>query len=684
MADEKQDRNIVAELTATTNVNPNIFKKGKQPIFSSEELQQASQITFTEDDILDFKASGIDLPDTLKPQNFNTAFEFIRRGVSANKLLVGTKHAAEKGVINEAGETSLYNTAYLVAVFEDFDPNLTKYAQYYGNPEVEFKPAPAEYQLPRNNQMLLQVQNNIISPIKQGASRLFGEVKSKLATKFKSFAKDALRKVGTKVAKALVKKIPELAIKIGLETAAAGATGGISLVIEAGRKLLSYAKKFGSFLMRKFKEWTGSRDTTEAIFKTGLVAAIGGTVIGSSAMTALGIAGTAVGGTGMAAKLVPNSIIGNARAVGQTFLATLPAYGKSIADSALIIILAIPLFVAFCIFIINSSAYMVPPGPDITSKFRTVGDLYIDVLKLPDEPGPHKNNITIAVNYTVTITAKKSVLEQLSFSDSCDIYTENGTPICPQPRNIEAGFQSGDKTSYDTIEEAIPETNVISPSDPYIITYTITYSGLTDALVVDSFDVSARTEGQDVTATGVADVIFGNPPTGCFVISPAANAWPGAYERNMQSAITSLVSGHPTFAVKACSGGTINLCYNPGAMDPGYWGRHLHASNCDIAFSSGGLTTESNALYILTHEVSHHLQAVQPSLQSAYESSGAIGELPLCSYSNTTSPAEGFAEGNALYVQLPSYWGARCGTGSTFQQLYPEHYQFAKRTVFFE
>jgi hypothetical protein len=207
---------------------------------------------------------------------------------------------------------------------------------------------------------------------------------------------------------------------------------------------------------------------------------------------------------------------------------------------------------------------------------------------------------------------------------------------------------------------------------------------LTDALIVDSIDVSARTEGQNVTATGVADVIFGNPPTGCFVITDAAQPWEGR-DRYMYEAITNLVQNHPTFSAKVCGRGTVNLCYDPGAMDPGYWGRHLDTAECDIAFSDGGLGSLQNALYILTHEVSHHLQDIQPSLQQAYEGSNAVSELPLCSYGGK-DPAEGFAEGNALYVSLPSFWSTPnyCGTTASFQQLYPEHYQFAKDKVFFE
>jgi len=201
-------------------------------------------------------------------------------------------------------------------------------------------------------------------------------------------------------------------------------------------------------------------------------------------------------------------------------------------------------------------------------------------------------------------------------------------------------------------------------------------------LVFDSLRVSATTEnGIQDHSTGSASIIIGDPPTGCFSFPDSQHVWPSDYRAQMQSAAANIASQHPSFMAKVCSGGDVPLCYD--STPNSYWGWHVHGdlgNGCDIVFYSGSFTSQVNTEFILGHEVSHHLQHIQPELQVEYEHSLAVTELPICSYAETIDPSEGFAEMNGLYIGIPSHWSSRCS--GTYQDLYPENYRFAQDHVF--
>jgi hypothetical protein len=194
-------------------------------------------------------------------------------------------------------------------------------------------------------------------------------------------------------------------------------------------------------------------------------------------------------------------------------------------------------------------------------------------------------------------------------------------------------------------------------------------------LVVNTFTVTADTdEVQDTTATGVASIIIGNPPTGCFV--PVGNNWPGGTLSMVNRTITALVGRYPLYAARVCSGfSQITIRYAPGTC--GAWGCY---SGGNITLTSGGLGNEVNALYILSHESGHALADGTGSFYQAYEDAAGVDqERPLCTYSAAALYVEeNFAEAIGLYASGKSF---PC-LGGSFQSRYPYHYQFVDEELF--
>jgi hypothetical protein len=341
--------------------------------------------------------------------------------------------------------------------------------------------------------------------------------------------------------------------------------------------------------------------------------------------------------------------------------------------------LAIFIFtVIIMVVIINLGSFVVPPN--LIS--RASDSLYISVEKTPAPPGPFSNSqlsgTGFVVTYTIIVSPRRGGLRDISFEYGCNVYKEGSNPNCP---NIQDLTVNG--TAYATFQDIPPQT--ITSSEQLTITYTSRYSGngFTDSLVFDSIRVNATTEtGIEDHATGSASIIIGNPPTSCFTFSDNQNPWPSDYRAQMLSAAANVASQHPSFLAKVCAGGDVPLCYN--STPSSYWGWHIHGglgNGCDVIFYSGAFTSQTDSEFILSHEVSHHLETINPSLYATYlDSANVINELPMCSYTATTDPIEGFAEMDGLYVHLPSYWGFRCN--GSFQDLYPNHYQFAQDHVF--
>jgi hypothetical protein len=374
---------------------------------------------------------------------------------------------------------------------------------------------------------------------------------------------------------------------------------------------------------------------------------IGGTTI--TAAFGGGVAGLTVAGIG--------------KGIGKV-LGTLGKFTVKVAIIPFLISLPVfSLIVVFILFIINSGAYVVPGDASITNSTNP----YISVEKTATPSGQLASPTLIT--YTVTITAKKDALSAINFSNTCQGIKKGGGNIdCKNLEQIPAPPAS------------------ISPGSPFTFSFTSNYnSKFQDMLVSDTITVNAKSnEGGKVTDVGSASVCFGNCPLDCFAFPE--KYWQGGNDvQNLKSLLTgaasTLASQYPNFAQKTCAAGTINLCYNPGAFAAGFFGFHEHSSTCDIDFNiRSAAYGPEGVLFLLTHEATHHIQAIAGHYLVEFEDRVAPTEPSVCTYGGSVSE-ESMAEGDALYVARPII-DANFACLTNYQSQYPKHYNFAKSVMF--
>lgn len=421
----------------------------------------------------------------------------------------------------------------------------------------------------------------------------------------------------------------------GAETAAAGAglaAGPPGWIVAA----VLLVKKIGSWLVRtakgfftKITRWLTGDESKELRWLALASAFIGGLILIQQGLLLIGSALTATGGVGLLGELVvkvkglktQTSSLGESIKIGLMSV-VLPA----ITTPLVIALVATPLIIALIIFIINASAYLVPPA-----SFSLVSENpYIEITKEPSPSGSFKNNdLPLEITYTITIVAKKSTLTNVSFEHKCEILKEGGVMSCPAP-----------------MPDEIP--TIISPVEPYVFTYTTTYSGghYQNSLVMNTFTITVLADNQtETSASGASSIIIGNPPTACY---KTEGNWPAAELASIMGAIANLRQNYPAFVSKVCAAyPEVKLYFDPPKVC-GAWG--CAPGGNIIYFNSLGLGNLRNATFILAHESGHVLAYGNPSLYSAYLSfPGTLSELPVCSYGGT-SAAEGFAEAIGRYT----------------------------------
>jgi len=436
----------------------------------------------------------------------------------------------------------------------------------------------------------------------------------------------------------------------------------------------------------------------------GAVAGIGAFIVG-------GLAAGVIVGVGVG--VLSAASIGGVTVVGVVgeFIGFLAAAGASllavILAPFLILIFVLPIVIALVLFIINAGAYVVPPGatgittsgPGITSNPGTVttgtgtytppGSVvgntnpYIDVQKTASPNGSVVSPQLIT--YTITVTAKIDALTITSFTPDCQAIHQNGTTtICPP-------------------EQAFPAPGtVVQPGTPYSFTISINYdSSYQNSLATNSVKVDANSvSGGTVSATGVAQVCFGSCPTNCLDLSDPSwqqDSTSLASLAHVTNATTQLVARYPNYANKFCAAGTIKLCYTtnnpapaPGCVGGWYAEWFGTGGACNVRFNYCGIKSDNDALFTLAHELTHWI--VNDAGGSKYQTDfvgrvWAQGETSLCSYPGTVpsatnllanAQAESLAEGDGLYVAIPS-WGGCIGNYATH---YPLHYNFAQTEMF--
>ncbi len=349
--------------------------------------------------------------------------------------------------------------------------------------------------------------------------------------------------------------------------------------------------------------------------------------------------------------------------------------GIAIATPVIVTLLVLPPLVAFIILVINNSAYVVPPSP-YSSQNGGADNPYMLVTKTANPTKLDNSDSNQTVIYVVTVKALKGNLTNVNITGSeCTVTKKNDSnpPGCPT--------------------EVFPEitNDSISPNEPHTFSFTGIYNGdFSDSLIYDSITFTATAEdGTEVTTSGSASVCIGDCPRGCFEISNENEQWPTGYTSTLEGAIGDLVSKFPNFVDKACSDNpTIKLCYttkNPSPIGDALcvnniYAIHAHNTNgCDINFNQCGVRNNiKDASFILTHEISHHIQKLDGGdMVARHQNSGATNELPLCSYSGTQGNTyEGSAEANALYATGGTASFSTCSMN--FQSQYPKNYRYAQ------
>lgn len=340
----------------------------------------------------------------------------------------------------------------------------------------------------------------------------------------------------------------------------------------------------------------------------------------------------------------------------------------TIATPVIVALLIIPPTVAFFMFVINSGAYIVPPS--YYSSTIGADNPYVLVTKTAEPSKIGNPTSKTTVTYTVTIRALKSSLINIKIvTTECNVITK-------------------DKRSINCPTEDIPEIDEalsISPASNHSFTFTSDYdSNYHDSLVYDTITISADTTEQNgITTTGSANVCIGDCPLDCVEVSDLKQKWPTNLKSNTETALGKLSSEYPKFMAKVCARNEeLKMCYAPSLISPNYFAWHIHNANgdgCDVYFNEKGLGGNyTNALFLLTHELTHHIQDINGSETRKYEESGSWEEVRgrgFCSYSATSQySTEAMAEAAGLYASIPSW--ATCV--SSYQNMYPKNYIFAK------
>lgn len=455
----------------------------------------------------------------------------------------------------------------------------------------------------------------------------------------------------------------KLATRGVIGKAIGGAITSITTALGSVAPIIGHAIGFliGSFVS-KIIEKINWKKVKEYLLPTAAIG--GGLLIGGP----IGL--TLIAGGGLVAAGVVRSGVG----AGVFFARLGMAIGSisiKIATPVIITLLIIPPLVAFIMFVINSGAYLVPPS----SLGSGADNPYMLVIKIAEPKKTSNPNPEIKVNYTVTITALKSTLTNIKVvSTKCTVIKKDKSVVkCPS--------------------EIIPDIDkdlIISPTKPYSFVFTSDYnSKYSDSIIYDSIEISADTpEEKGIITSGSATVCIGDCPTDCVKVSDNAQVWPSSLRSNSEVAVGTLVSQYQGFMAKVCSNNEeVNLCYNPSQITAGYYAWHIHNSfkdKCDVYFNQKGVGNSGDALFLITHELTHHIQKISGSSTSQYLSSGGYFELGgrgFCTYEDTaggpsddSAIAESMAEANGLYASIPS-WG---GCISNYATQYPKNYIFAQ------
>lgn len=441
---------------------------------------------------------------------------------------------------------------------------------------------------------------------------------------------------------------------------------GVNVIIGAiawvGTELLSKAKVLWQKHKEKIKPILAGLVTLGAIRFLGV-----GPGLGVGAVATFGLMGTA----GVAT--IATGAFGVLGLIGRSI-------GIAVATPVIVTLLVIPPLVAFIMLVINNSAYVVPPSPYSSSLNGGTDNPYMLVTKVASPNKLDNPTSPQQVIYAVSIKALKESLFNVKITSvKCTVIKKDGRKmVCP--------------------DEDVPpleEGKSISPTQVHAFSFISRYdSRFSDSLVIDLVEVTAETaDGTTVTTSGSASICIGECPKNCAQVSPNGDQWPTKLAENVDRAIEDL-SQYQGFTAKLCpENKPINLCYKPSKINKGNFAWHVsnyYGDDCDIYFNDKGIRNQKDALFMITHELTHHIQAISSEHELSYSISGGwipeiLGKGGICTYSATIpskpekileAMREAMAEVAALYTNSSPSWDA-CATN--FSSKYPKNYVWAKK-----
>ncbi|MFZ3301475.1 MAG: hypothetical protein WA152_02030 [Microgenomates group bacterium] len=445
-----------------------------------------------------------------------------------------------------------------------------------------------------------------------------------------------------------------------------GVTSEIAATVLGGLNPLQTALVWlGTELLSKIKQWIKKNPDKAALIFGGM--AFFGALPLFGPLIALGLASVVIAGT-IGVGVTTAAVFGTLNLIRFVWSRII----ISLAGPMIILFIVVPVLTTFVLFIINSGAYIVPPSPYSSSLDGGADNPYMLVTKTANPTKLDNSNSNQTVIYVVTVKALKGNLTNVNITDSeCNVIKKDKVDAPPCPR------------------EVFPEiTNEsISPNEPHSFSFTGIYdSEYSDSLIYDSITFTATAEdGTEVTTSGSASVCIGECPANCAVVSNNADAWPSSIRSKAEAGL-GILSQYQGFTAKACpKNETINLCYKPSEIDPDLYAWHIHnkyKDGCDVYFNDGPFKSnrdELDAAFMITHELTHHIQRINASHFVGYLASGSAWELKgngLCTYPATVGVSveaqqEAMAEAAALQVNSSPSWDT-CATN--YQSLYPKNF----------
>lgn len=517
----KEENKLVITVQPIERVSP-------KSVEAAGFIKDVKDAAFIEFDQKELEAAEIqDLsPEDFSSGQFNTSLDLYSLGVSSKQLEETIDKATRTFTeIAEKEKQSLYALPYLIATFEEANPLLAEDLQTTYSPEIFIQETPPEF-VPQRNQFALERIEGGFQPIKEVLEKGADYAKGKV----KDFAFKAIKKGGKKV----IEKGAAVAAKAGITVAAtagvevaAGPPGWVLLAAQAAKKVVSAVIKPLKKVFGKIATLlTGERDTKKQLAYLGAGLFLLGGITASMPLLAAGAGIFALSNLAAitaAAPAVMSALAG----------ATVSAIGAPI----IIAVILTPLIVAFILFIINSGAYIVPPAPSLMAGL--IESQYIKVEKKADTKEISNGELPETVTYTITVTAKKGTLSNISFDNECKTIKEDSISNCTAPKPS--------------------PPSIISPVEPFEFTYINTYgSSASDSLIIDTFTVTADVEGE-VTgeqAASSASVCIGDCPQNCPHVWPIGTGYlaQGAYSNsccshhNQEAIDIGGVNLHPVFA----------------------------------------------------------------------------------------------------------------------------------------